>query len=271
MVESMNKIVMLSYEGEYAHNILKFLALDGIFIDSVVLCKPPINKKVKIIKKISSLIRQKGLYETLKIIFYKTIKFEKKHSNTMIFYSNNIIEGGHLNDESLKNVIQSLKPDYILFGTLGIVDDEIIKIPKKGCINVHPGLLPLFRNVGVVGCALKQNYPVGVTAHFVDAGVDTGDIISIKLVPISLNETLQSIENKANFVSCQLMADIVRRIVKSETLSRKPQQHTDRSKCTWLSKKERRELDYKISNGLALILYNDWKTKNLEPEIDKHV
>jgi phosphoribosylglycinamide formyltransferase-1 len=71
--------------------------------------------------------------------------------------------------------------DYILIGGAGLIDVDHFKTTKV--INAHPGLTPLVRGLDSLKWAVYDGEPVGNTLHFVDAGVDSGEIIAQRALP----------------------------------------------------------------------------------------
>lgn len=95
---------------------------------------------------------------------------------------------GQLNSPGFLSVIRKLAPDYIISGYYGkIFKKDLLSIPPKGCINIHPTGLPRFRGLSPYFTHMlfgdERNY---ITMHWLDAGVDTGDIIaqaSVEILP----------------------------------------------------------------------------------------
>ena len=103
---------------------------------------------------------------------------------------------------SLEDWLKELAPDLIvIFGMSELLKKNIMDIPKKGCINLHPSLLPNYRGgYPVFWMYYHFDLNPGVTVHYIDEGEDTGNIIyqeSINL-PIGATEEefLDSLINK---------------------------------------------------------------------------
>lgn len=86
--------------------------------------------------------------------------------------------------EKLSNVnfvqeVKKLKPDFIFsFQCRAIIPRTIIDIPKHGVINIHFSSLPKYRGCYPIAWALLNGeQEIGVTVHYIDAGIDSGDII----------------------------------------------------------------------------------------------
>lgn len=93
-----------------------------------------------------------------------------------------------LNSPEFVEVIRRLEPDYVISGYYAkIFKKEILSLPPKGCINIHPTGLPRFRGLSPYFTHMlfgdDHNY---ITMHWLDPGVDTGDIIgqgSVEILP----------------------------------------------------------------------------------------
>ena len=85
----------------------------------------------------------------------------------------------------------------------------MLEIPTRATVNCHPGLLPWLRGSASVGWALYKNLPQGATAHFVDPGIDTGDIIVRRELPVSRRDTYESLCSRVAILAGELMAEAV--------------------------------------------------------------
>jgi methionyl-tRNA formyltransferase len=71
-----------------------------------------------------------------------------------------------------------------------ILSDEILKIPSNGALNLHPGPLPTYAGLHTHQWAIRNNeIEFGVTLHWMEEGIDTGDIAFQKTFPLTGNET----------------------------------------------------------------------------------
>ena len=78
-----------------------------------------------------------------------------------------------------------------------LVKSPLLDLPRLGFINTHPSLLPFNRGKHYNFWALVEQVPFGVSLHFVDKGVDTGDIVAQRSVPYGWEDTGGSLYNKA--------------------------------------------------------------------------
>ena len=83
-------------------------------------------------------------------------------------------------------VLERLAPDMIVVAAFGqLLPQTVLDIPPCGTINLHPSLLPKYRGAAPIQWALiNGETETGVTLMLLDAGEDTGDIISTKSIPI---------------------------------------------------------------------------------------
>mgnify|MGYP005647303505 CR=1 FL=1 len=115
--------------------------------------------------------------------------------------------------------IKKMKPD-ILFSInwRRLITKELINIPKHGCINIHPSLLPNYRGMSVLNWAvLNGETETGVTVHYIDETADTGDIIIQKKIPILFEDTTVEVYKKALDSYPQLLTKTVE-MIKNETV-----------------------------------------------------
>ena len=105
-----------------------------------------------------------------------------RHARLQLICKNHNIDFFRVNDiNSLENeiIIKALKPDLIAACHFRkLLKKNIIEIPLRGCINLHPSLLPNYRGLS------PQHWPIingdnetGISVHFINEGIDTGDVI----------------------------------------------------------------------------------------------
>lgn len=146
--------------------------------------------------------------------------------------------------------LRQIKPDFIYVWSYSmILPQEIIEIPKHGCINVHLGLLPEYRGVnGIRWALLNGEEKTGVTIHFMDSGIDTGDIISRVSFPITSEDDILSLMKKSKTAGLYLLKNCWQKIASGKA-NAIPQ---DESKANYYSAK---------MSSLETI---DWSKSNIE-------
>lgn len=88
--------------------------------------------------------------------------------------------------EELRRLVAELAPDLLVSVDYDLILRRcVLEAAPLGAINAHPGMLPAYRGVGVVTRAIQDGEPqVGVTVHHMDEGIDTGDLILQRAVPV---------------------------------------------------------------------------------------
>jgi len=92
----------------------------------------------------------------------------------------------------------------------------------QGIINIHPSLLPHQRGAHPNVWSIIERTPAGVTLHYIDEGIDTGDIVASLPVNIAASDTAESLYRKLEQASVELFQQTWPRIV-AGNLQRRPQ------------------------------------------------
>lgn len=119
-----------------------------------------------------------------------------------------VIDGSRLREPETIEAIKALQPDLgisILFGY--ILRAELLHVLPKGCINLHPSLLPYNRGAYPNVWSIIDRTPSGVTLHYIDEGVDTGDIIAQRQVEVEPVDTGKSLYQKLEQTCIDLFQD----------------------------------------------------------------
>ena len=119
------------------------------------------------------------------------------------------------NDE-FKDEIRALEPDLVVVVSYGIIlPSSFLKIPKLGCVNVHPSMLPKYRGPAPIQWAiLNGDKSTGVTIMYLDSGMDSGDIIKQQEVEIENDETTGELWNRLSGIGADLLLECVNNIDK---------------------------------------------------------
>ena len=101
-------------------------------------------------------------------------------------------------ENALTNTLKNQNVDLVcLAGFMCILSKKFLKEWHRKVINIHPSLLPSFRGKNAVKQALEQRVKTaGCSVHFVDEGIDTGEIISQEKVPVSSNDDEETLGKK---------------------------------------------------------------------------
>lgn len=111
--------------------------------------------------------------------------------------------------------IVDINPDLIITCAYGqIIPEELINLPRLGCINVHASLLPKYRGGAPIHWAkINGDKKTGVTIMYMDKNMDTGDIISFKEIPILDEDTAESLFDKLSILGANLLIETLPSII----------------------------------------------------------
>lgn len=143
--------------------------------------------------------------------------------------------------------LSSFNPEVIVVAAFGhILPPEILDLPKFGCLNIHPSLLPRHRGPSPVAAALLHGDEVtGVTIMLMDAGLDTGPILAQRKVSISPEDTTGSLAEKLAEVAAQLLMETLPLWFRGE-IKPQPQDESQATYTRVITKKEG-EIDWHLS------------------------
>ena len=116
-----------------------------------------------------------------------------------------------LRDKAEIERLAGLEPDAIVLVAYGqMLPQAALDIPKFGCLNIHPSLLPKYRGASPIASAiLAGDEETGVTIMLMNAGMDTGPILSQKRVSVSLRDTTETLEAKLADVGADLLMETI--------------------------------------------------------------
>jgi methionyl-tRNA formyltransferase len=112
-----------------------------------------------------------------------------------------------LNDPVVIEQLTAWAPDFIVVAAYGkILRQNVLDLPRYGCVNVHASFLPRWRGASPIQTAiLHGDETTGVTIMVMDAGVDTGAILSQQMVPIETEDDAVSLSAKLAAVGGPLL------------------------------------------------------------------
>lgn len=119
-----------------------------------------------------------------------------------------ILRGSLFREPDAVALIQGLQPDYIICIHFPyIMPEEVLAAPRSGVLNLHPALLPYNRGWHTPSWAILEQTPIGATLHFMDSGVDTGDILHQAEVAVSPGDTAHSLYAKLLDLEMKVFAE----------------------------------------------------------------
>lgn len=121
--------------------------------------------------------------------------------------SRHVFLGSDLHVSETLQAISTLEAEIGVSAYFGyILQPELLEMFPRGCINLHPSYLPFNRGAYPNVWSIIERSPSGVTLHYIDRGVDTGDIIAQRVVPVSVTDTGESLYRKLEHACLDLFA-----------------------------------------------------------------
>ena len=137
--------------------------------------------------------------------------------------SSRILKGNRFRTESGINLLKELDADYIISIHFPYVfPKEVLEIPEHGVLNLHPAYLPYNRGWHTPSWAIWEETPYGATLHFMDEGLDTGDIIHQKRTEILPDDTADTLYKRVMKLEFEVFKEAWASIL-SGTYTRQPQ------------------------------------------------
>ncbi len=104
--------------------------------------------------------------------------------------------------------LRALNLDYIIGVHFPyLVPPPVLELPRIGVLNLHPAYLPYNRGWHTVSWALLEGTAIGATLHFMDAGIDTGDIVHQKLLDVSPADTADSLYRRVKQLELEVFEE----------------------------------------------------------------
>ncbi len=122
-------------------------------------------------------------------------KAEREGLETLVF-DPKAYENKAAYEQVLVEKMQSLNVEWvILAGFMRLVGDVLLQAYPHHIINIHPSLLPAYKGKDAIGQAYRAGEKeIGVSIHYVDEGMDTGEIIAQKSIKLTGDESLDEVE-----------------------------------------------------------------------------
>ena len=120
-----------------------------------------------------------------------------------------VLQPRRIRDDQAIDQLRALDADVFVVAAYGqILPQALLDLPRLGCINVHASLLPRWRGAAPIQAAiLAGDAGSGVTIMQMDAGLDTGPILSQRPLPLRADETGQSLHDKLALLGADLLIE----------------------------------------------------------------
>jgi methionyl-tRNA formyltransferase len=145
------------------------------------------------------------------------------------------------NNAEFRDQLATIRPDAIIVVGYGrIIPQWMIDLPRLGNLNLHASLLPKYRGAAPIQWAIASGESVtGVTTMRIDAGLDTGDILMQRTIPIGMEDTAETLGPKLASPGADLMVETLRGLETGQ-LRPVPQDHSQATLAPILKKEDGR-------------------------------
>ncbi len=118
-----------------------------------------------------------------------------------------VLQPERVRNEGFVRDLQASQPELIVVAAYGqILPQTLLDTPRFGCLNVHASLLPKYRGAAPIQWALLNDEPeTGVTIMKMNAGLDTGDILTQERTPISPTDTSVTLHERLGKLGAELL------------------------------------------------------------------
>jgi methionyl-tRNA formyltransferase len=149
----------------------------------------------------------------------------------------NVFQPARIKNDEAKDLFASHNADVAVVVAYGrILPDEFLRAPRRGCINVHFSLLPLYRGAAPANWAIVNGETeTGVTTMFIEPTLDTGPILLQHKTPIGEKETAPELMQRLAEIGAGLLSETLARL---HDLTPRPQRDTDATVAPVLSKED---------------------------------
>ena len=172
-----------------------------------------------------------------------------------------VLQPAKIKDPQAIEAIRRLTPDVIVVVAYGqILPRDVLEIPRHACLNLHASLLPRWRGAAPIQAAIAAgDSETGITAMYMDEGLDTGDILLQRSVEILPNETGGSLHDRLAQIAPESLLESLRLLATGNA----PRIAQDNARATYAPKlkREHGQIDWSESAGAIerkIRAYNPW-------------
>jgi methionyl-tRNA formyltransferase len=137
--------------------------------------------------------------------------------------------------QEAKNLFASYRADVAVVVAYGrILPPEFLRAPRRGCVNVHFSLLPLYRGAAPANWAIVNGEArTGVTTMFIEEDLDTGPILLQRETDIGETETAPELMHRLSAIGADLLGET---LAQFDSITPRPQRHQDATFAPLLTK-----------------------------------
>lgn len=222
------KIVILAQGTIYADIIIqRLLKKRGEEVKAIIISNALLSGK-SFLKSIRDMIKISGFQIFLLKLLDLTFFSARVKSNQVPKYGSK-----NVNSQKVIKLLKKIEPDLIISVFFNqILSKEILRIPSKGCINIHPSYLPRYRGIGPTFWVLSNNEKeTGITIHCMGEGIDNGDILAQERIRISPRDTVHRLYLKCAQEGAKIIERVLANIENQKVVTKKQ----DEEEATYFS------------------------------------
>ncbi len=231
----MNVTVLCRYlNSDYARAVLRALNARGINSVHVVAAEPRAPRSLDALWRAHGrrlpFVAARHVLRPLKEAARRAVGETAAAAPTL--QTETIAQGGRfvaveeINGEACCRALRELATDLTILAGTPIIRPPVLAAPRIGTLNAHQGELPRFRGMNVIEWSVFEGAAPTITIHFVDPGVDTGDIVAEERIPLRRGDTLPTLKLRAGELQAELLARVAVE-VRDGTVMRRPQRVQD--------------------------------------------
>ena len=172
-----------------------------------------------------------------------------------------VLQPESLRDPRAVAELRSIAPEVMVVVAYGqILRPDVLALPPRGVLNVHPSLLPRWRGASPIPAAiLGGDEQTGVTIMLMDAGMDSGPVLSQRALTVSVNDTAASLSERLSAPAAELLVETLPRWLSGE-IEPAPQDDSQATTCPLL-RKEDGAIDWRLPATQVwrrVRAYNPW-------------
>ena len=202
------RLVLLTEPCERVVQMVEVLGDNGVPVDAVVLSRPSLLETGRGLVRV--LPWHRILWLAVRRLHAAVTAPASRNWRRPEFYRararvGEVITVPHLNSEQTVRALKEIGADIGIIGCAGILRPDVFNSFRLGVLNIHPGLIPEYRGRSPVEWALLEEGDIGVTLHFIDAGIDTGPVVSREHVLLQPGDTIGSVYRRADRIGLELL------------------------------------------------------------------
>jgi len=161
--------------------------------------------------------------------------------------------------------LASYSPDLMIVVAYGLIlPQDVLSIPKFGCVNIHASLLPQWRGAAPIQRAIERgDNATGITIMQMDEGLDTGNSLSTHSCNLSTNETGSTLHNRLAEIGSRAINEFLDGMNKESGSPLFPGEHQDNQRANYANKLSKLEAEIDWRDAAAVVerrirAFNSW-------------